>query len=224
MLVIRPGLIVGPHDLTNRFTYWPHCIAQGGQVLAPGDPEQPVQFIDARDLARWIIVIVEARQVGVYNTKGPAGLLTMRQLLEHCRQVSESDAQFEWVDGQFLLEHEVLPYLQMPLWVPGKMVGFSRVDCHKAMAAGLHFRPLTETIQDTLTWDATRPITYSLRAGLTPEREQQLLHEWRNGSAVVVYGGLLQFLLKLRNGFFLFFFETIWTTKKPCPCMPLARV
>jgi 2'-hydroxyisoflavone reductase len=183
-LVIRPGLIVGPHDPTDRFTYWPHRVAQGGQVLAPGDPEQPVQFIDARDLAAWNIAMVEARHTGTFNAKGPGGTLTIRQLLEHCREVSSSSASFEWVSESFLLEHQVLPYLQLPLWVPGDMVGFSRVNCHKAIAAGLSFRPLTETIQDTLAWDATRPADYTLRAGLTPEREQQLLREWHSAPSL----------------------------------------
>lgn len=179
VLVIRPGLIVGPYDPTDRFTYWPHRIAQGGEVLAPGDPEQPVQFIDVRDLAAWSIAMVETRQIGVYNAKGPDNPLTMRQFLERCHEVSDSDTQFEWVDEQFLLEHEVAPYLQLPLWVPSEMVGFARVDCRKAIAAGLRFRPLTQTIQDTLDWDTTRPANDALHAGLTPEHEQQLLRMWR---------------------------------------------
>ncbi len=177
-LIIRPGLIVGPHDPTDRFTYWPHRIAMGGQVLAPGDPEQPVQFIDARDFAQWNIELVEVRQTGVYNAKGPASALMMRQLLQQCQEVSGSDAHFEWVSESFLLEQEVRPYLQMPLWVPSEMKGFSRVDCRKAIAAGLNFRPLAQTIQDTLAWDATRSVDYMLHAGLPPEREQQLLHAW----------------------------------------------
>lgn len=178
VLVIRPGLIVGPYDPTDRFTYWPHRIAQGGEVLAPGNPEQPVQFIDVRDLATWTIAMVEARQVGVYNAKGPASPLTMRQFLERCHEVSGSDTQFEWVNEQFLLEQEIAPYSQLPLWVPGKMVGFPRVDCRKAIAAGLRLRSLAETIQDTLNWDATRPAINPLRAGLTTEHEQQLLRAW----------------------------------------------
>ena len=178
VLVIRPGLIVGPYDPTDRFTYWPHRIARGGEVLAPGDPEQPVQFIDVRDLASWSIAMVEACQTGVYNAKGPDNPLTMRQFLECCHEVSGSDTQFEWVDEQFLLEQEVVPYLHLPLWVPGRMVGFARVDCRRAIAAGLRFRPLTRTIQDTLDWGATRPACEALHAGLTPEREQQLLRMW----------------------------------------------
>jgi len=176
--VIRPGLIVGPHDPTDRFTYWPHRVAQGGQVLAPGDPDQPVQFIDVRDLAAWTIAMIEAHQTGIYNAKGPANTLTIGQLLETCRIVSGNKANFEWISEPFLLEHDVAPYAQLPLWVPAEMVGFSRVDCRKAIAAGLSFRPLTTTIHDTLTWDATRPTGYTLHAGLTPEHEQQLLHEW----------------------------------------------
>ena len=178
VLVIRPGLIVGPYDPTDRFTYWPHRIAQGGQVLAPGDPKQPVQFIDGRDLALWTIAMVEVRQTGIYNAKGPTSTLTMRQVLEHCREVSGSDANFVWVSEQFLLEHEVAPYTQMPLWVQSWMIGFARVTCQKAITAGLRFRSLAETIRDTLAWDATRSANDALHAGLTPEREQQLLREW----------------------------------------------
>src|SRR5947208_7478438 len=123
--------------------------------------------------------MVQQRQTGCYKPKGPAGTLTIRRLLERCREVSGSNASFEWVSEQFLLEHEVEPYRQLPHWVPGEMVGFSRVGCQKAITAGLSFRPLTETIQDTLAWDATRPADYVLRAGLAPEREQELLDEWR---------------------------------------------
>ncbi len=180
VLVIRPGLIVGPYDPTDRFTYWPHRIAQGGQTLAPGDPEQPVQFIDVRDLAAWTIAMVESQQTGVYNAKGPASTLTMRQLLETCREVcgGATATTFVWVSERFLLEQGVVPYQQLPLWTPSAMVGMPRVNCLKAMAAGLSFRPLTETVRDILAWDATRPANNSLRAGLTPEHEQQLLREW----------------------------------------------
>lgn len=178
VLTIRPGLIVGPYDPTDRFTYWPHRIAQGGQVLAPGNPEQPVQFIDARDLAAWTIAMIERRQVGVYNAKGPATPMSIRQLLEHCREATGSDTSFTWVDEPFLLAHEVIPYREMPLWVTAEMIGFPRVNCQKAIDAGLCFRPLSETVKDTLTWDATRPAGYALRAGLPLEREQALLREW----------------------------------------------
>ncbi|HLG78998.1 MAG TPA: NAD-dependent epimerase/dehydratase family protein [Ktedonobacteraceae bacterium] len=180
VLVIRPGLIVGPHDPTDRFTYWPYRIAQGGQVLAPGDPEQPVQFIDVRDLAQWTIAMSEARQAGVYNAKGPADPLPIRQFLQQCRDGSDTDATFTWVSEPFLLEHGVVPYIQLPLWVPSTLVGFPRVDCRKAIAAGLTFRPLRETIHDTLVWDATRPTDGLLRAGLTAQHERQLLCEWHH--------------------------------------------
>ncbi|HEV7128954.1 MAG TPA: NAD-dependent epimerase/dehydratase family protein [Ktedonobacterales bacterium] len=183
VLVIRPGLIAGPYDPTDRFTYWPHRIAQGGQTLAPGDPEQPVQFIDVRDLAAWTIAMVESHQTGVYNAKGPASTLTMRQLLETCREVcggAAANTTFEWVSERFLLEQGVVPYQELPLWTPSAMVGWPRVNCRKAMATGLSFRPLTETVRDILAWDATRPANNSLRAGLTPEHERQLLRAWHS--------------------------------------------
>ncbi|GHO49480.1 NAD-dependent epimerase/dehydratase family protein [Ktedonospora formicarum] len=178
VLVIRPGLIVGPYDPTDRFTYWPHRVTKGGQILAPDNPERPVQFIDARDLAAWTLAMVESRQVGTYNAKGPTDTLSIGQLLEACREVSGNVASFTWVDEAFLQGHDVAPYRQMPLWVPSEMVGFSRVDCRKAIAAGLRFRPLKETIQDTLTWDMRRPSDYVLRAGLAPDHELELLRQW----------------------------------------------
>jgi 2'-hydroxyisoflavone reductase len=171
-------LIVGPYDVTDRFTYWPHRIAQGGDVLAPGPGEQPVQFIDARDLSEWIVRIVETRKTGVYNAKSSDYTLTMRHLLEECKVVSRSNAHFVWLSEEFLLQQDVAPYADLPLWVPSEMVGFARVNCRKAIAAGLTFRPLADTISDTLTWDATRPPDTELRAGLKREREEQLLQEW----------------------------------------------
>jgi 2'-hydroxyisoflavone reductase len=185
VLALRPGLIVGPYDPTDRFTYWPHRIAQGGEVLAPGDPDQPVQFIDVRDLAAWTIAMVESQQTGTYNAKGPSSTLTMRQLLETCHEVYGGDATnttFEWVSERFLLEQGVAPYQQAPLWTPSAMVGMPRVNCQKAIAAGLSFRPLTETVRDILAWDATRPANSPLRAGLTLEHERQLLHTWHTAS------------------------------------------
>lgn len=180
VLIIRPGLIVGPHDTSDRFTYWPHRVSRGGEVIAPGQPEQPVQFIDVRDLSAWIIRMVEAEQTGVYNAKGPDYMLSMQQLLEECKAASGSDARFVWVDEAFLNEQGVMPYTEMPLWVPSAMAGFVRVNCHKALAAGLSIRPLAETVRDTLAWDNTRSADEQLRAGLTGARERQLLQDWRS--------------------------------------------
>jgi len=174
-LCVRPGLIVGPHDPTDRFTYWPSRVARGGRVLVPGHPEREVQFIDVRDLAEWIVRMVERRRTGVFNATGPARPLTMLALLETCRKVAASDADFVWLEDEFLIEQGVHPYTEAPLWVPGT---HDTVDCHLAISEGLVFRLLEETIQDTLVWDRTRPNGAVRAAGLKPEREQELLSAW----------------------------------------------
>lgn len=175
-LIVRPGLIVGPHDPSDRFTYWPHRIARGGDVLAPGRPEREIQFIDVRDLADWIVRMVETRQTGVYNTTGPARPLTMLAFLEACRQVAGSAAHFTWVDEDFLAREKVQPYMELPLWIPS---AHDTVNCARARAAALSHRLLEETIADTLRWDHTRPAGHPWRAGLPAKRETQLLSRWR---------------------------------------------
>lgn len=178
-LHVRSGLIVGPHDPTDRFTYWPYRAAKGGDILAPGDPDQPVQFIDVRDIAAWTICATEQRLTGPYNVTGPQQRLTMREVLTDCQQVSQSDAAFTWVSEAFLLKHEVAAYSEMPLWVPADHAGFGTVNCAKANGTGLKVRPLPDTIRDTLAWLNTRPADYEWRGGLTPEREAALLQQWR---------------------------------------------
>ena len=181
VLVVRPGLIVGPYDPTDRFTYWPHRVARGGEVLAPGRPDRPVQFIDARDLANWIIRMAEAGRVGTYNATGPAAPLAMGRLLEECRAASGGDATFTWVGDEFLLAQEVGVWMDLPLWIPESAAdhaGFLAVSCGRAIAAGLTFRPLRETVRDTLAWDAARPADHDWKAGLRPEREAELLAAW----------------------------------------------
>ncbi len=160
VLLVRPGLIVGPYDRSDRFTYWPVRVARSGEVLAPNRPEHLTEFIDVRDLANWIVGMIEARQTGVYNATGPAGTLTMQQLLAQCQRVSGSNATFTWVDDDFLLKHEVGAFVEMPLWIPDQYGGLTIYRRDKAIAAGLTFRPLAETIADTLTWHATRPRDY----------------------------------------------------------------
>lgn len=172
VLVVRPGLIVGPGDPTDRFTYWPYRVAQGGEMLAPGSPDERVQVVDVRDLARWIIHMAEEGKTGVYNTTGPEHPLTMGELLNECKAVTGSDAQFVWVSNAFMMEREV----DVPLWVPDGYEGFGSVNCDKAISEGLRFRPLEETIRDTLAW---RGQNVELRTGLKREQEQQLLGEWR---------------------------------------------
>ncbi|MEZ4679440.1 MAG: NAD-dependent epimerase/dehydratase family protein [Caldilineaceae bacterium] len=182
VLTIRPGLIVGPEDRTDRFTYWPVRVARGGTILAPGDPQQHVQFIDVRDLAAWTIAMVEAQQMGIYNATGPATPLTMATFLTCCQKVTESDATFTWVSEAFLEAENVGAFVEMPLWVPASNAGLEEVNCQKAMAAGLTFRPLATTIQDTLAWHKRRPKPVEWRAGLSPEREEALLAKWQNSS------------------------------------------
>jgi 2'-hydroxyisoflavone reductase len=179
VLHVRAGLIVGPNDQSDRFTYWPVRVARGGEVLAPGRPDRAVQFIDVRDLAAWIIHMAEKKQAGVYNATGPATTLTMAQLLETCRTALGSDATFTWAPDQWLLEQKVGVWMEMPLWIPdGPSDGFMFADIRKALAAGLTFRPLAETVRDTVAWDQTRPAELQRRAGLKPEREAELLALW----------------------------------------------
>ena len=188
VLNIRPGLIVGPHDYSDRFTYWVQRVSQGGEVLAPGRPERHMQFIDVRDLAECTLRMVEGRRTGIYNATGPDQPLPMGTLLDVCRDVSQSDARFTWVDEAFLAEHEVGAWIELPLWIPESdpdMVGFADVDCSKAIAAGLTFRDLAATVRDTLMWNTTRSDEADTpsraiqpRAGLVPEREAELLRAW----------------------------------------------
>jgi len=189
VLNLRAGLLVGPHDYIDRFPYWVGRIAQGGTVLAPGDPTQRVQLIDVRDLAAWNLAMAAQRQVGVFNVTGPNYTLTMGELLATCREASGSEAEFVWVDEQFLLAHNVALWSELPLWLPAsaEYAGFMHYDCTKAFAAGLTCRPRIETARDTLAWLQTRPNATSKRAmvaaqgqiGLTPERETALLGAWQ---------------------------------------------
>jgi 2'-hydroxyisoflavone reductase len=182
-LVVRPGLIVGPHDPSDRFTYWPARVARGGEVLAPDRPDKPVQLIDARDLAEWMLCVVEAGQTGTFNATGPAATLTMGELLETCRAVTASDATFAWVPEALLLEHNVAAYTELPLWIPSEAAGFDRFDISRALRAGLTFRPLAETVRDTLAWDRSRPADLERRNGLKPAREAALLAAYRAQAA-----------------------------------------
>ena len=176
-LIIRPGLIVGPHDPTDRFTYWPVRVARGGPLLAPEKPGVPVQIIDVRDLSEFILKLVEVKAAGTYNATGPDYELGLGNLLEACKTVSSSDALFKWAPVNFLAANKVEPWSDLPVWIPDTpdQAGFSRVDVSKAIAAGLTFRPLQATIRDTLAWAQTRPAEHAWRAGLSPQREQELL-------------------------------------------------
>ncbi|HSN78100.1 MAG TPA: SDR family oxidoreductase [Anaerolineae bacterium] len=189
VLHVRPGLIAGPHDPTDRFTYWVWRVAQGGAVLAPGRPQRRVELIDGRDLADWILRMVEARRIGVFNATGPEHELLMGDMLAACRLAIGSDARFIWVDEAFLLANGVTPWSELPLWLPEADNAVMAADCRRALAAGLAFRPLTETVQDTLAWlRAGRASAdgdlrqIQLRAGMTLAREGELLSAWQTQS------------------------------------------
>ncbi len=182
---VRPGLIVGPHDPTDRFTYWPRRVARGGNVLAPGRPERAVQLVDVRDLAQWCVRLAEHHRVGVFNAVGPGSTLTMGRLLEDCAAVTKSLARVLWVPDEDLLAAGVKPWTELPLWIPesdSRVGGMLLADNRRAVAAGLTFRPLVDTIRATLEWDRREGGTgHDLPIRVTPiapEREAELLAQY----------------------------------------------
>src|SRR5690606_16273296 len=182
-LIVRPGLIVGPGDPTDRFTYWPVRADRGGEILAPGTPDDPVQFIDVRELAAFMLLTLEQRQTGIYNADAPAGAITMGELLGACQRVAaRPDSTLTWVPADFLQAQEVGPWSDMPVWVPadGEYAGFGRRSTARAHAAGLRTRPIGDTVQATLDWWRTLPDARraKLQAGIMPEREAAVLAAW----------------------------------------------
>ena len=170
--LVRPGLVVGPHDPTGRFTYWPHRIARGGDVLVPAPPERKVQFIDVRDLGAWLVDLCEARRAGIYNAVSDG--VSWGELLETCREVAGSDARFVWIPDEFLLENGVEEWMGLPMWVADpEWAALHAVDVSRALTAGLQFRPLADTVRGTL--EHAEPTD---EAGLKPEREAELLAAW----------------------------------------------
>ena len=166
-------------------------IAAGGDVMAPGRPERPIQLVDVRDLAEFVVRLMEDRVHGVFNGTGPAATLTMGGYLDACRRVAGSDARLLWMDVGFLLERNVGPFSEVPLWVPEQFHAFETVDCSRAQAAGLTYRPLEETLRATLEWARGLPADRAaMRVGkitmppaLTRERETELLADWRARAA-----------------------------------------
>lgn len=180
-LVVRPGLLVGPHDPTDRFTWWPHRAARGGVFAAPGRSGRPVQLIDVRDLASWMISMTEQRVTGTFQATGPAGTLTMGELIDACVAAAGGEARPEWIDEAFLLEQGVQPWRDMPLWLPetdATNAGFMAADCTRAIARGLTFRPIRDTVEATLAWSSSRDPRHAWKAGLGPETEAGLLEAW----------------------------------------------
>ena len=170
---VRAGLIVGPHDPSGRFTYWPVRIARGGRVLAPGEPGRQVQLVDVRDLAVWMLRAAELGITGDFNATGPAERLSMGEVLETCRRIALSDAELVWVPDAFLQAHEVGEWIEVPLWLVDEEPLFE-LDVARALAAGLAFRPLAQTVADTLAWAGDDPAALA-SAGLAPDREAALL-------------------------------------------------
>ena len=188
--IIRPTLIVGPGDGTFRFTYWPHRINRGGEILAPGDGTDRVQIIDARDLAEWTIRMVETRTTGVFNAAGPRSPLTMAEQLAGIRAAFDGtrDVRFTWVPTAFLAEQKVAPWGDMPGWLPKSdpEYALSNTETKRAVDAGLTYRPLATSAVDALRWFEAQPEaarTQMMRAAFTPERERQVLDAWHARSS-----------------------------------------
>jgi 2'-hydroxyisoflavone reductase len=183
-LILRPGLIVGPHDPTQRFTYWPARIAaaaDGEAVLVPGAPLDAVQFIDARDLAAFALDALHAGHRGIFNVTSP--LRAWGEVLDTCAQVAARRPRWVWAPAQRLAELQLQPWSDLPVWLPpeGDTAGMAHTSVEAALAAGLRLRPLQETVADTLAWYAVLPAEDRAvtRAGLTPEREAAALAGWR---------------------------------------------
>lgn len=183
-LVVRPSLIVGPGDLTDRFTYWPVRIERGGEVLAPGDGSDPVQVIDARDLSEWMIRLCEMETTGTYNALGPKNGRTFKELLTGIKAViPKSTATFTWVDYDFCTAHDLRGYREFPVWQAARNghEGFARFDISRELALGVTFRPLPVTVKDTLEYfhAQTPERQETLKAGITAEREAEMLALWK---------------------------------------------
>ncbi len=190
VFIARTGIMVGPRDPTDRFSWWPKRFTRtgdgGGEVLGPGEPEREVQFTDARNLAGWMVRMLAAKTPGVFNTVGPGRGISIARVLDSCRRVAEEagvaagGAEITWVGEQFLRERlSGVPEEERPLWFPEDQIPFKAVDSSKALAAGLRFRPVEETVRDTLNWLRSRSQGQELRAGFSPEFEKELLRGWR---------------------------------------------
>jgi 2'-hydroxyisoflavone reductase len=184
--IVRPGLIAGPGDESDRFTYWPVRLARGGDVLAPGDGTDAIQVIDVRDLAEWTIRLVESRNFGVFNATGPATPLNMSEMLTIIASSTHSTPHIVWVPTKFLEQQKIEAWSDLPVWVPGEgdSAGFAKRSIQRALKAGLTFRPLAVTSVDTLAWFRQQPEDRQakLKAGLTSDRERLALAEWSKRS------------------------------------------
>jgi len=187
--VVRPSLIVGPRDGTDRWTYWVVRTHRGGNMAVPGTPKDPAQIIDARDLSEWVIRLCENETTGIFNGVGPGSPMTSAEMFYGIRAVTSTPVSFTWIDADFLEEMGIRAWSDMPAWFPprGRTAGFARMSNARAMEAGLTFRPLAVTARDTLEWFLSQPAERqgNLRSGMKPGREERLLAAWRirNGNA-----------------------------------------
>ncbi|WP_224248319.1 SDR family oxidoreductase [Hyalangium gracile] len=184
---VRPGYIVGPDDPTDRFTWWPVRFDRGGEMLAPGSPEDPIQLIDVRDLAEWLVVVMENKLTGIYNATGPEKPWTMGGVLAACKEATGKDTKLAWVPSEFLIKNKEDGDGDIPIWAPpvGKYKGFHLRSVDKAMQSGLKFRPSSVTVKDTLAYFQSLPEERrnKMRAGLTPEKEKELIAAWAKEQA-----------------------------------------
>jgi 2'-hydroxyisoflavone reductase len=177
VLTVRPGMIVGPHDPTGRFLYWVRRTSGQRELLAPAPPAAPLQLIDVRDLADWVIRMAEHRRTGIYNATGPAAPLTFEGMLQQCQMSGSSDAKVTWVDEKFLLKQNVKPWSDLPFWLPQAHQDHFKINCQRSLSSDLAFRPLHETVADIRAWDGTSP--HNQAAGIDAQREQELLERWK---------------------------------------------
>jgi len=178
--IIRPGLIVGPYDQTWRFPYWIDRINKGGNVLCPGDPFQKIQFIDVNDLGRWLIHLAQKKTTGVFNAVGPENRPTFEEFVRLSAKTLQSDCTFTWVSEEFLLKHQIAPWIGLPLWVPKGAIGIHSVSNEKAKSAGLTYSPIAKTIKDTQEWITMNNLTPFDGYGISSGCENNLLREWEN--------------------------------------------
>jgi 2'-hydroxyisoflavone reductase len=176
---IRPGLLAGPYDPTDRFTYWPARFDRGGDVLVPGPPERGVQFIDVRDLAGFVVHAIERDSDGIYNVTSARGAVSMRDVVDACRTDAAAPSSARWVDGEFLAQNGCAGWSDLPLWTrpDTPYPGIFAVDARRALDAGLRVRSLEDTVRATRAW-YDRTGRTDLGAGLDPEREMELLDSW----------------------------------------------
>ncbi|WP_426750540.1 NAD-dependent epimerase/dehydratase family protein [Myxococcus sp. Y35] len=190
---IRPGYIVGPEDRSDRFTYWPVRFDKGGEMLAPGTPKDPLQIIDVRDLAEWLVLLIERNTRGIFNAVGPGQAWTMGAMLDTCRKVTGKDTKVTWVPAEFLATQGEVGDVRLPIYMPptGDTAGTHLRSNAKAVKAGLRFRPVDATVRDTLAWFKGLPQERrdKMRAGLPPAREAELLAAWAKASAAAAGKG-----------------------------------